>query len=149
MVRQPFRFSPAYRLAGVPFGVRPSMAWVELTDQVLRVKFGPWRVHTEVGNISGAEPSGDYAFVKTAGPAHLSLADRGVTFATNGRRGLCLTFHDPVRVEAPIGHLRCPGLTFTPADPDGLLRELAAQGVPVASGQILPRHSQVRRRGGR
>jgi hypothetical protein len=46
----------------------------------------------------GVLPSttGDCSFIRTAGPAHLPLADHGVTFATNGDRGVCVCFHDPV-----------------------------------------------------
>ncbi len=71
------------------------------------------------------EESGDYAWLKTAGPPHLSFADRGVTFATNGRRGVCLAFREPVRVLDPTGRLRHPGATLTLADPDRFRRELA------------------------
>ena len=60
-------------------------------------------------------------FVKTAGPAHLSLADRGLTFATNGDRGVCLIMREPVSGIDPFGLLRHPNLTVTVADCDGLV----------------------------
>lgn len=129
MTRHPFRFTRSYRLAGLPFAVTPERAWADVGEDLLRVRFGPWRMHTELTNITGVETSGGYAFLKTAGPAHLSLADRGITFASNGAEGVCLQFGDPVRVDAPIGHLRCPAATLTPADPRAFLTDLRAHGV--------------------
>jgi len=54
------------------------------------------------------------------------VADRGLTFATNGERGLCIRFRDPVSGIEPTGHLRHPGLTVTVADVDALARVLGA-----------------------
>ena len=124
MSRHPFAFSTAYRLAALPFGVTPGTAWVEVDDGTLRIRFGPWRLHTDVDNVVDVEESGGYAFLKTAGPAHLSLADRGITFASNGERGLCLRFAEAPKVHFAVGHLRCPGATVTVADPDALRADL-------------------------
>lgn len=128
MARHDFAFTAAYRAVAVPFLVSPRTSWIDVSDGALRVRFGPWRAETLVRNISSVQKTGGYSFVKTAGPAHLSLADKGVTFATNGRRGVCLQFADRVRVDAPVGHLSCPGLTVTPEDPDGFVRDLLAHG---------------------
>jgi hypothetical protein len=124
MARHLFAFTTPYRLAALPFGVTPRSAWAEVASGVLRVSFGRWRLHTEVSNVAGVEESGDYAFLKTAGPAHLSLSDRGITFATNPDRGLCLRFDEPTRVDFPVGHLRCPAATVTVADPEALRADL-------------------------
>ena len=119
-MRFPFAFTTAYLTAGAPFGVTPWTAWVDVgTD--LHVRFGPWSLTTPRTNVVGAELSGDYAFVKTAGPAHLSFSDRGVTFATNGERGLCVRFREPVRALWPLRH---PGATLTVADPPALAAAL-------------------------
>ena len=75
MARHRFAFSTAYRIAGLPFGVTPRTAWAEVDKGVLRIRFGLWRLHTEVSNVAGVDASGGYAFLKTAGPAHLSLSD--------------------------------------------------------------------------
>jgi hypothetical protein len=118
--RFPFRFAPAYLAAALPFGVTPRTAWVQLDDH-LTVRFGPWHLRTSLSNITGVEQSWNYSFVKTAGPAHLSFTDRGVTFATNGDRGLCVCFGEPVRALWPLSH---PGATMTVADIDGLQQAL-------------------------
>ena len=127
----PFAFDARYRLAGLPFGVTPRTARVTVGDE-LRVAFGAWRLCTPLSNITAVEVTGPYGFIKTAGPAHLSFSDRGVTFATNGLRGVCVRFQEPVRVLDPTGHLRNPGATLTVADVDGLATLLRRRGLAAA-----------------
>jgi hypothetical protein len=124
MARYPFAFDPRYRAAALPFGVMPRTAWVDVTGDDLVVRFGPWRVETTTGNVAGTEVTGPYSFAKTAGPAHLSFADRGMTCATNGRRGLCIRFREPVRGIDPTGRILHPGLTVTVTQIDELRRLL-------------------------
>ncbi len=114
-----FAFDPRYRVAGLPFGVLPATTWVEVGDGRLRARFSWWTLDTSLANVAGVERTGGYAFVKTAGPPHLSFTDRGVTFATNGERGVCVSFHRPVPAIDPTGTIRHPGATFTVADLDG------------------------------
>jgi hypothetical protein len=54
------------------------------------------------------------------GPAHISLKDHGLTFATNGYRGLCMLFARPVTGIDPLGVIKHPGLTVTVSDPEAL-----------------------------
>ena len=115
-----FEFAPAYRLCARAFGVGPATAWVEVGRGTLAARFGPWRVSTPLANISGVAVTGPYAFWKTAGPARLAVTDRGLTFATNGDRGVLISFRTPVRGLDPLGVLRHPELTVTVADVDGL-----------------------------
>jgi hypothetical protein len=120
-----FAFAPAYRLFARAFGVAPATAWVDVGDRTLAARFGPWRVSTPLANISSVAVTGPYAFWKTAGPARLAITDRGLTFATNGDRGVLISFRTPVRGLDPLGVLRHPELTVTVADVDelaGLLR---------------------------
>lgn len=124
-VRFPFRFDPTYRRLARLFGVTPDRAWVELGEAEFEARYGPWRVRTAVRNIARAEPTGPYAFLKTAGPARLALTDRGLTFASNGDRGVCITFHSPVTGIDPFGRVRHPELTVTVLDVDGLVEALA------------------------
>ena len=120
-MRFPFAFAPSYRLAALPLGITPATAWVEVDDEQLEVRFGLWHLRTPRTNVVGTELSGGYSYVKTAGPPHLSFSDRGVTFATNGDRGVCVRFREPVPVLHPLRH---PGATLTVADPEGLAAAL-------------------------
>ena len=126
-----FAFAPAYRVASAPFGVTPKSSWVEVSRAGLDAHFGPWRLSTPIANVKAVSITGPYRFVKTAGPARLAITDRGLTFATNGRRGVLVLFHSPVRGIDPLGLIRHPELTVTVADVDGLasaLQEAARSG---------------------
>lgn len=119
-----FRFADSYRRPARLFGITPATAWVDIDADTLRAHFGRWRVTTPLANINSVAVTGPYAFLKTAGPARLALTDRGLTFATNGERGVLISFHAPVPGLEPTGRLRHPELTVTVADTDGLLERL-------------------------
>jgi hypothetical protein len=121
-----FRFTTPYRLAGLPFGVRPSNCEVRVGDGLLTARFGPWHVQTTLDNIADVSVTRPYTYVKTAGPAHLSLADRGLTFATNGDSGVCVIMREPILGIEPFGLLRHPNLTVTVADCGGLAHAVKA-----------------------
>ncbi len=124
MTRHAFAFARSYRVAALPFGVTPRTAWVDVDEHGLRVRFGLWRLRTPIANLAGAERTGGFTFLKTAGPPHLSFADRGISFATNGEAAVCVRFHDPVPGIDPVGVLRHPGATLTVEEPDRLLDEI-------------------------
>jgi hypothetical protein len=114
-------------VAGAPFLVSPATASVVIDRQrgVLVARFRPWRVRTALVNVAYATATGPYQPVKTIGPPHLSLSDRGLTFATNDREGLCIRFHVPVRGLDPLGIVRHPAITVTVGDVSGLRAALA------------------------
>lgn len=120
-----FTFAAAYRLPALLFGIRPRTAHVTVTDDELRVRFGPWSLVTDRANIASTEISQDFSWLKTAGPPHLSFADRGVTFATNGERALCVQFFEPVTGIDPTRTIRHPAATLTVAQPELLHQALA------------------------
>jgi hypothetical protein len=62
----------------------------------------------------------------------VSLVDRGLTFASNRDRGVCIRFVEPVRGVDVLGVVRHPGLTVTVEDVDGLIEALAAATEPAA-----------------
>ena len=127
-MRFDFDFDPAYQAMALLFGVTPARTGVEVRDGRFVARYGFWRLETPLDNIASFEVSGPYRIWTTIGPAHLSLADRGLTFASNRRRGLCITFKEPVPGLEPTGRLRHPGLTVTVSDVDGLARALASAG---------------------
>lgn len=123
-----FAFATSYRLPALVFGIVPATARVRLDRDELQVRFGAWRLRTPRTNIAGCEESGGFSFIKTAGPAHLSLVDHGVTFATNAERAVCIRFHDPVKAIEPTGRLLHPAATLTVADPAALISALEDRG---------------------
>ena len=119
-----FRFEGRVGQAARLVGAAPSSAGVYVTGNDLIIRYGPWTLATTLDNVVGTTASGPYRWWKVAGPPRLSLADRGVTFATNAAGGLCIRFKDPVPAALPAGVLRHPAATVTVADVDGLRRLL-------------------------
>lgn len=132
-VTLPFAIDRWFGLASLPFGVTARRARVELHDERFVARFGPWVVDTPLANVASAEVTGPYTWFKVAGPAHLSVKDRGLTFATTDRQGVCLSFHEPVGGIDPWGRIRHPGLTVTVAEP-GRLVDLVSSGEVRTSG---------------
>jgi hypothetical protein len=118
-----FSFDPRYRRLLGLLGVTPRTSRIRVADGWLAVRFGRWQVRTPLANITGVEPTGPYRAYRAIG-ARLSLADRGLTFGSTTKHGLCISFHRPVRGIEPVGVLRHPSLTVTPVDPHGLAQAL-------------------------
>jgi hypothetical protein len=114
-------------------GVRPSSSGVWVDDDVVTATFGPWTLRTPTSNVASAEVTGPYEAWKAAG-LRLSLADRGLTFGTTTRGGVCLSFHEPVPGIEPAGLLRHPSLTVTVSEPGLLVDRLREVGVTVSRG---------------
>lgn len=95
--------------------------WVE--EEHLLVRFGPWRVRTALANVAAVDVTGPYSPITGLG-VRLSLADRGLTFGTTTRPGVCVRFHRPVTGMLPGGLLPHPGLTVTVLEPHALSRVL-------------------------
>ena len=125
VARFEFAFAPSYERAARPFGITPKSAWVSVDDVLFDARFGHWRVSTPLANITEVEVTGPYHFYKTAGPARLAITDRGLTFATNSHAGVCLDFVEPITGIDPLGKIRHPNLTLTPADCAGLAAALS------------------------
>ncbi|QZY30363.1 hypothetical protein [Nocardioides coralli] len=109
-----FAFAPAYRLPALLLGITPLTSGVTLSADRLHVRYGPWSLDTPTSNVREVSITGGFAWHRTAGPPHLSLTDRGVSFTTNGERAVCVQFHEPVKALDPTGRLvRHPGATLT------------------------------------
>lgn len=119
-----FEFEDRYRWPARLFGVTPTSALVTVEATRLAARFGRWSVDTPLANVASVSITGPYAFLKTAGPAHLSVSDRGITFATNSRRGVCVEFRRPIPGIEPTGILKHPNLTVTVQDCDALAEQL-------------------------
>jgi hypothetical protein len=115
-----FAFAPSYRGPARAFGITDATSWVDVGEDSLEARFGPWRLSTPLANVAGAAVTGPYAFWKTAGAARLAITDRGLTFATNGDSGVLISFRTPARGLDPLGLLQHPELTVTVAEVDRL-----------------------------
>lgn len=121
----PFAFDPIFLVPGAVVGVTPWTARVTVDATYLRVRFGPWSMTVELDNVAGTEVTGPFQLWKVIGPPHLSLADGGITFGTNARRGVCIELRESAPGIEPTGLLRHRGLTLTVADPEALVERLA------------------------
>jgi hypothetical protein len=121
-----FDWDPRYLKILRLMGVTPGSSWVEVGDDLV-AHYGHWHARTTVANIVRVCVTGPYAPRRGVGP-HLSLKDRGITFGTNARRGICTLFREPITGIDPVGAIKHPGLTLTLADIEGFA---AAIGHPV------------------
>jgi hypothetical protein len=121
--RHHFRFADEHAVTrwNRLFGVDVRRASVMVGPERFEARFGPWYVATPLANVADAELTGPYRRWKVAGPAHVSVADRGLTFASTTARGVCVRFHEPVPGALAIRRLRHPALTVTVEDPASLV----------------------------
>jgi hypothetical protein len=114
----------------LPFLLRPSRDGVTLTDDGFFVAtFGLVKIKTPRANVTGAHVTEDYRWWTAVG-VRMSMADDGLTFGTNSKRGVCVHFGDKVR--SPLRRSGHSALTVTVADTEGLERALRAGGAPTA-----------------
>jgi hypothetical protein len=114
------RFSPLL----VMLGAIPGNSRVELHDNRLEIRLGPWRLSFTTANVARLDVTGPYRWYRAIG-LRLSLSDRGLTFGTNARRGLCIEFVEPVRSFLGLDH---PAVTVTVRQPETLKAAIEALG---------------------
>lgn len=124
-----FDFDPTWTwLVRLTTGATPDNSHVAVGDDRLVVDFGWLGIDTPLDNVRDVRITRDYRWFKAIG-ARGSLADRGATFGTTTRGGVCVCFHEPVRALPLFDN---PGLTVTVEDLDGLADALrVAAGLPV------------------
>ena len=124
----PFAIDPALTPIGRLFGVVTERTDVQVDDEEFVAHFGIWSMRVPLTNVAGTTVTGPYQRWRVAGGPRLSLADRGLTFATTTERGLCIRFVAPMPAPWPGGVPRVTALTVTVADPEGLAEMLATAG---------------------
>ena len=127
-----FSFAATYQSLARVFGITPANSWVEVSSERFRARYGPFRFSTPLQNITDVSITGPYALLKTAGPARLGITDAGLTFASNGDRGVLLKFARPVSGRGPLKLLRHPELTVTVADSERLAALLKQRMAAIA-----------------
>jgi hypothetical protein len=113
-----FRFETLLRPFATLATVLPGTAHLEVDDEQVSIRFGLWRMAFPLAEVAGVEATGEFWFPKVAGPPHVSLADRGITFATNRQRGTCIRLRHPQPGPYPV--LKHPAVTVTVDDPEAL-----------------------------
>jgi len=135
-----FRFDRAGRLLLPALGVTPVTSRVEVAGGRVLIRYGPWRTMVDRRNIRAVTASGPFSAWKAIGP-RVSLADRGLTFGTSTRGGVCIQLRQPAGVLAPRRLLAHPAVTVTVDRPAELVRLLRPRlmNLPARAGDWLPR----------
>ena len=120
-----FAVDPALRRWSRVFGIRPERCTVTLSPTELTVTFGMWTLSTVPANVVAVEVDGPYRWWKVAGPPRLSLADLGITFATNAESGVCIELRNPVGGLDPL-HVAATSEPDRHGGRSGALRRRAA-----------------------
>ncbi len=118
-----FEFDPRFRLMLAAIGVTPGTAHVTLSPDRLVARFGPWTFDTPVGNVREVCRTGPYRWFTAIGP-RWSFVDRGLTFGTTTKGGVCVLLREPMPGLTPLDSLRHPGITLTLADPERFVTAL-------------------------
>lgn len=132
-----FRFDRPARYLLAAFGVTPATSGVDVGRDTLRVRYGPWRLSVDRRNVKTASVIGPFSAWRAIGP-RMSLADRGVTFGTSTRAGVCVRLWQPVAALAPARLLTHPAVTLTVDRPAELAR-LLRRGRPGLAGRVARR----------
>jgi hypothetical protein len=136
-----FRFDRAARLWLRVLGVTPGTSRVEVAGGQVQIRYGPWRAVVDRRNIRAVRASGPFKAWKALGP-RVSAADRGLTFGTSTRGGVCIQLRQPVGVLAPRRLLAHPAVTVTVDRPAELVR-LLRPGLMNLLTRVSARTSRV------
>ena len=117
----PYRFDDRWTPLFLTLGVKRSDGVTLGDDGSLVATYGWVRVETTVDNVDHVEVSGPHRWYTAVG-LRLSLADDGITFGTNHRRGLCIGFVE--KIPKVIGFRDHSALWVSVADPDALAAAL-------------------------
>lgn len=110
-----FDFDPRFRLVLAAVGATPTTSHVTVAPDRVLACLGPWSISVHPQDVREVTVTGPYHWYRGIG-IRLSVSDRGLTFGTTYRHGVCLAFHAPVRGPLPL--LRHPNLTLTVSDPE-------------------------------
>lgn len=129
MTTFPFEFERRFlTILKLTTGATPENSSVGIEEQRLRADFGRFHFRTPLSNVKDVRITRDYQWWKAIG-ARGSLADRGATYGTTTRGGVCVCFHETV---SALPGFDSPGLTLTVEDLDGFATAVReAAGLPA------------------
>lgn len=123
-----FRFETRlWRLGVLPWGVTPGRAWVDLDEDAVHARFGPWRMDVPYANIRRWAIQGPYRWWRVVG-VRMTLRVWDVSFGSSAKDGVYLELVRPQRWFG-TNH---PALTVTVADPEAFVAALRERGIDGA-----------------
>src|SRR6478735_1375341 len=142
----PFAFDPPLDTWARFAAVVPTRSYVRVDDNGFEAVYGPWRVASPWSNVVGVERTGPYRRWRIAGPARLSLVDRGITLAATTAGGVCLRLRQPVKGIDPLGIIRHAGVTLGVDRPDEFVRVVEQRRAVArrSAGDVPPEHRRGR-----
>ena len=113
----PYRFDRRWILTFIALRVSKNDGVTLTIDGLLRATYGRFRVETPLSNIDHTTVTGPHRWYTAVG-LRLSATDDGITFGTNHRLGLSITFKE--RVPRVIGLRDHSTLWVSVTDPKAL-----------------------------
>jgi hypothetical protein len=137
--RFPIHVGRRSRFVLLLFGVRPSNAYVDLSEDELDAHFGFFRYRTPTSNLASWRIEGPWLWVTAIG-VRFSIRHHDLTFGGTNRGGVRVDFREPVRMWG----IRVPALYLTMDDLEGFAAELAARGLQGADARRVPARTESR-----
>ena len=113
----PYRFDNRWKPLFVLLRIKRTDGVTVTADGMLRATYGRWSVETSISNIDHTEATGPHRWYTAVG-LRLSGADDGITFGTNHKAGLAITFAR--KVPSVIGASDHSALWVSVAEPEQL-----------------------------
>jgi hypothetical protein len=107
------------------FGVRPELAWADLGDGRLVIRFGRAEFGTELSNLTCWRIDGPFLWLTAIG-IRMSIRHRDVSFAGSPHGGVRLDFRDRVT----WGPFKVPAVWVGADDLEAFAAALEAAGLP-------------------
>jgi hypothetical protein len=112
-------------LLRLAFGVRPDLAWADVGDGRLVIRFGRAEFRTELANLSHWTIEGPFLWVTAIG-IRMSIRHRDVSFAGSPHGGVRVDLRERV----PWGPFRIPAVWVAADDLAAFAGALEAAGIP-------------------
>ena len=128
MATQRFPIRIGRRSAGllrIAFGVRPELAWADVGDGRLVIRFGRAEFRTELSNATRWRIEGPFLWLTAIG-IRMSIRHRDVSFAGSPHGGVRVDLRERV----PWGPFRIPAVWVGADDLEAFAAALAAAGIP-------------------
>ena len=117
-------------LLRIAFGVRPDLAWADVGDGRLVIRFGRAEFRTELGNVSRWRIEGPFLWLTAIG-IRMSIRHRDVSFAGSPHGGVRVDLKERVA----WGPFTIPAVWVGADDLAAFAAALAAAGIPGADAR--------------